>query len=99
MLRAGGYAEIIGGSGTLAAFEPRKRFLVTSDHFEIDTWACVHCNAQVHAPTRAKDTEYFFCQKCMKRICPSCADHPCFPWLKKLEIAERRDRALRSYGV
>lgn len=99
MLRAGGHAEIIGGSGTYACFEPGKPFLVTSDHYEVDTWGCRHCNAQVHAPTRSKDTEYFFCQKCMARICGSCADYPCSPWLKKLEIAEHRERVLRSYGI
>lgn len=97
MLRPGGHAEIIGGAGTFACFEPGQRFLVASDHHEVDTWACVHCNLQVHAPVRAKDTEYFFCRNCMGRICAKCADHPCIPFLKKIERMEDRERTRRSY--
>ena len=90
---------IEGGSGTLAAFEAGKPFRVTSDRHEADTWCCTHCNHQVHAPLRAQDTEYFFCRNCMSRICGPCADHPCIPFMKKIEQHEERDRMLRSYGV
>jgi hypothetical protein len=96
MLRPGGYAVIEGGSGTVAAFEFGKMFRITSDKHEADTYACVHCNAQVHAPVRSKD-DYFFCRNCMSRICPACADHPCIPFMKKVEAQEEKDRMLRSY--
>lgn len=37
------------------------------------------------------------CRNCMAMVCPACADGPCVPFMKKLEMAEKRDIALRSY--
>ena len=99
MLRPGGQGTIIGGAGTMAAFEPGRPFAVTSDLHEVDTWACVHCNKQVHAPVRAKDTDYFFCRACMSRICDGCADHPCIPFMRKVEAQEARTRMFHCYGI
>jgi hypothetical protein len=39
------------------------------------------------------------CRNCMKMVCPKCADGPCTPFEKKLEMAEKRGIALRSYGL
>lgn len=98
MRHAGGYAQIFGGKGTFACFEPGKPFVVSSDQHEVDTWGCVHCNKQVHAPVQKQDTEYFFCRNCMGRICDTCADQPCIPFMKKIEAQEERTRRLRAYG-
>jgi len=99
MLRPGGYAVIEGGSGTFAAFESGKPFKLRSDRHEADTWCCVHCNGQMHAPVRAKDTDYFFCRNCLARICGPCADHPCTPFMRKVEVEEARTRMWACYGM
>lgn len=99
MLRAGGYAEVIGGSGTFVCFEPGKPVAVGCDQHGVDTWTCVHCNGVVHAPIRRRDIEYFFCRNCMARICDGCADHPCIPFMKKVEAQEERTRRLQMYGA
>lgn len=97
MLRPGGHGEIIGGKGTYVCFEPTgKPVMVTSDQHGIDTWTCVHCNHVVHAPPLRKDTDYFFCRMCMARICDHCADHPCMPFMKKVEAQETRTRQLQA---
>ena len=63
---------------------------------EIDTFTCVHCNSVRHVPV--KQAETFFCRNCMARICEGCADHPCIPFLKKVEAQEERAYRLRAYG-
>jgi hypothetical protein len=99
MLRAGGYAEVIGGRGTFVCFEEGgKPQRIGADQQGFDTWTCVHCNGVVHTPTRRKDTDYFFCRNCMARICDRCADHPCIPFMKKVEAQEERARRLQAYG-
>lgn len=95
MRNPGGYAVIEGGAGTFASFEPGKKFLLNSDKHEVDTWGCKHCNKQVHAV----DPDYFFCRNCMARICGPCADHPCAPFMKRVEAQEERTYRLRCYGV
>jgi hypothetical protein len=97
MRRPGGYAQIVSSQRSKVFFDRLRCEEIGEGTFEVDTFTCVHCNSVVHVPAR-QDDEYF-CRNCMARICPPCADHPCLPWLKKLEIAERRDRALRSYEV
>lgn len=64
---------------------------------EMDTFTCCHCNIVVHTKARTSGDEYF-CRTCMARICPPCADHPCIPFIKKVEEAERRDRARNLPG-
>jgi hypothetical protein len=64
---------------------------------EADTFTCVHCNRVVPVPPRSQGDEYF-CRNCMARICSPCADHPCIPFMKKIEAQEERDRRLKSYG-
>lgn len=98
MLRPGGHAQIIGGAGTVASIAGQQ-LRVTSDCHEVDTFGCAHCNSHVHVPIRTKDTEYFFCRGCMARICDSCADHPCIPFMKKIEAQEARAYRLRCYEV
>ena len=61
---------------------------------EMDTFTCIHCNGIRHVV--ARQAEMFFCRNCMARICESCADHPCVPFLKKVEEQERRARQLKA---
>lgn len=103
MLKAGGYAVVRNGKGTFARPSPNKRIFLTCDTYEMDTWSCGHCNRQQHAPLRCDDTDYFFCKQCMTRICDPCADHPCTPFMKRVDEAEerqeRRKQILRMYGL
>lgn len=62
------------------------------------TFTCVHCNCVVIMEHRATAAESGgWCMNCGAAICPRCANDPtCFPFLKRIEIEERRDRMLRA---
>ncbi len=67
---------------------------------ERDTFTCVHCNKVMHVKPKASMDEFgSMCRNCMKMVCPKCASGPCVPFMKKLELMEKRDQALRSYGM
>jgi predicted transcriptional regulator len=54
----------------------------------------------MHVKTKAPMDEVgSMCRNCMKMVCPRCASGPCVPFLKKLELEEKRFQALRSYGL
>jgi hypothetical protein len=99
MRNAGGYAVITTPEPTTVHFDRLRCEAIGEGIFEVDTYTCEHCNRIVHVRPGAIPEELgSMCRNCMKMVCPSCAPFGCMPWLKKLEIAERRDRALRSYG-
>lgn len=85
MFRAGGYAFSFDGDGIRQ---------------EADTFTCHHCNSIVIVkPHCNPDDLGGMCRLCMKMICPTCVDLGfCDPIEKKLQRAEARDHALRSYG-
>ena len=68
---------------------------------ECDTFTCFHCNQVVHVKPKCNPDDLGgMCRLCMKMICPVCVNlGACDPTEKKLERAEARDRALRSYGM
>lgn len=68
---------------------------------EFDTFSCCHCGRIIHVQARQRPEDIGgFCRQCMKPVCPTCVDiGRCDPLEKKLERAEARDRALRSYGL
>jgi hypothetical protein len=68
---------------------------------ECDTTTCGHCNAITHVKPKMRPEDMGgLCKACMKLICAKCVDHgTCDPFLKKLERAEARYHALRSYGL
>lgn len=81
MLKPGGYSVITSPDGVK----------------EWDTFTCFHCNSKVNVPLKADPSEMGgLCKNCMKLICPKCLDKGCYPFEKKLERAENRDRFLRS---
>lgn len=98
MRKPGGYATISSPAATRVNFDGLRFEEVGAGLFEVDTFTCVHCNSAVHVQARSQGDEYF-CRNCMARICPRCADHPCTPFLKKIEEQEERDRRLRSLGA
>lgn len=59
---------------------------------EIDTFSCCHCQGVVHVVAGDRSADEYFCRNCMARICSPCADHPCTPFMRKIEEAETRRR-------
>lgn len=100
MRNAGGYAIITSPEPTVVNFDRLRCEEIPAGTTERDSFTCVHCNRVVHVKPRASMDEFgSMCRNCMKMVCPHCADGPCVPFEKKLEAAEARDRALRSYGM
>lgn len=68
---------------------------------EADTFSCGHCCRVVIVKPKCDPCDLGgMCRLCGKMICPTCVDlGKCDPLEKKLERAEAKDRALRSYGL
>lgn len=98
MRKPGGYAIVTTPEPARLNLDGFRCEEIAAGVYEADTFTCVHCNRVVHVAARSRGDEYF-CRNCMARICPPCADHPCMPFLKKLEQMEAREAARRSYGV
>jgi len=100
MRKPSGYATISTPEPTAVNFDRLRCETIKEGFHEMDVYDCKHCNRIVHVKPGAIPEELgSMCRNCMAMVCPKCAEGPCIPWLKKLEIAERRDRALRSYGI
>jgi hypothetical protein len=97
MRKPGGYALVTSPTPTKLYLDRLRCEEVGAGTYEADTFTCVHCNRVVHTKPRTQADEYF-CRNCMAPICPPCADHPCIPFLKKVEAMEARELARRSYG-
>ncbi len=99
MRNPGGYATVIAPEPVRASFDRLRCEDLGEGLHEFDTYTCEHCNRIVHVKPGAVPEELgSMCRNCMKMVCPACAPKGCIPWLKQLEIAERRGMALRSYG-
>lgn len=100
MRNPGGYVLITSPEPTRVRLDRFRAEDVSAGLLERDTFTCVHCNSVVSVkPMAPMDQFGSMCRNCMKMVCPTCADGPCVPFEKKLEMAEKRDIALRSYGV
>ncbi len=68
---------------------------------EASTFTCHHCCKVVMVKPKCNPDDLGgMCRLCMKMICPTCVDlGTCDPVEKKLDRAEARDKALRSYGL
>ena len=99
-LKPQGYATITSPSPSVAKTDGFQQHLICEGVTEFDTMSCGHCGKVVHIAARQRPEDIGgFCCQCMKAICPGCTDTGrCDPLEKKLERAEARDRALRSYG-
>lgn len=65
---------------------------------ERDTFTCFHCNRIVHVKPKCDPADLgALCKVCMRLVCPRCSDKGCIPFEKKLERAEARYHARRSY--
>ena len=99
MRRPGGYAVITSPGPAMATFDGFRCEQVSAGMLERDTFTCVHCNRIIHVKPFAPMDEFgSMCRNCMGMTCPTCASGPCIPFEKKLDEAEKRQIALRSYG-
>lgn len=100
MRNPGGYTFITSPEGVTINFDRFRCEKLPQGVFEADTFTCIHCNRVMHVKPKANMDEFgSMCRNCMKMVCPTCANGSCTPFMKKLEEIERRDRALRSYGL
>lgn len=100
MRNPGGYAVITTQGPTRVNFDRLRCENLGEGTFEVDTYTCIHCEHVIHVKPGAIPEELgSMCRNCMEMVCPGCAPGPCIPWLKKLDMAERRDAAIRSYGL
>lgn len=98
MRNPGGYAVIVSPVPQRANLDGRRWVELGAGTFEADTFTCVHCNGTTHVPSKSQGDEYF-CRTCMARICSPCADHPCIPFMKKIEEMEKKDYIRRQYAM
>lgn len=68
---------------------------------EIDSMTCGHCNFVTKIKPLCDPADAGgLCKQCMRLICKGCArTMRCDPIEKKLERAEARNEAIRSYGL
>lgn len=101
MLRPGGYAVIVNPDRGEVRLDGDRVLPATADVVEMDTFRCGHCGAIRHVRARERPEDIGgLCRQCMKAICPRCLQSGrCDPLEKKLDCAEARDRALKSYGL
>ena len=102
MRKPQGYAVITSPERSSVIFDrevkPRCEEIGAGMH-EVDTASCGHCNRVMHIKPFMDPADMGgLCKICMKFTCPKCVDLGCTPFEKKLELAEKRGRALRSYG-
>lgn len=97
MRRPGGYALITSPVAGRVNFDGLRCEEIGIGASETDTFTCAHCNRVIHVKARSQGDDYF-CRNCMASICPPCADHPCIPFMKKVEAQEERTRRLQSLG-
>jgi hypothetical protein len=100
MRSPGGYACVADPSpGLIKLDDPAARSEPAQQ--EYDTFSCGHCGNVRHVRVKERPEDIGgLCKQCMKLICPACVDTGrCDPLEKKLERMEKRDRALRSYGI
>jgi hypothetical protein len=100
MRKPGGYALIVSPEPGKVNFDRFWCADIPAGVSEFDTFTCGHCGCERHVKAMAPMDEFgSMCRNCMKMVCPKCADGPCVPFEKKLQMIEDRERTLRSYGL
>lgn len=99
-LKPQGHAEIVSPERGVANLDRLRCEEIGAGTTEYDTMVCNHCNSITHVKARMRPEDIGgLCKQCMGLICPRCLDGPCVPFAKKLDMAEKREIALRSYGL
>lgn len=103
MRNASGYAVVTNPTPSLIRLDDKaaRPEQAIEGTLEYDTFSCGHCGSVRHVRPREDPANTGgLCKQCMKLICPHCLQTGrCDPLEKKLERMEKRDIALRSYGV
>ena len=102
MRRSGGYAIITNPQpGSVRLDRGSRQETLGEGVTEYDTFTCGHCGTHRHVRHKENPEDTGgLCKQCMKLICPKClGTGRCDPLEKKLERMEKRDLALRSYGL
>ncbi len=95
-----GQATIVGADRTVVNFDGFRCERVTLKTMEVDTFGCCHCGRIVHVKPMTNMDEFgSMCRNCMKMTCPTCANGPCVPFMKKIEDMEQKDYIRRQYGL
>ncbi len=100
MRKPGGYAVIVTPESATVNFDGLRCESIPAGTFEVDTVMCGHCGRMMHIKPRMDPADMGgLCKACMKFECPSCVGKGCYPLEKKIEQAEKREIAYRSYGL
>jgi hypothetical protein len=93
-----GHAQILSPQRSKAIFDRLRCVEINEGVTEVDTFQCAHCQRNIHVQPFARMDDFgSMCRLCMKMVGPECANGPCVPFEKQLEIWEARERARRSY--
>jgi hypothetical protein len=98
-LRPQGYAVITSPKESIANLDGVTKDRIYEGDSKYDTSTCGHCGRVTHIkPGMRPEDCGGLCKICMRLICPQCVGFSCDVIEKKLERAEARGIALRSYG-
>lgn len=100
MRRPGGYATVVSPVKSIVQLDGLRCEEIPEGTFESDTFSCFHCGRITHVRPRMDPADMGgMCKICYQLICHKCVGHGCDPFEKKMERAEARERARRSYGI
>ena len=100
MRRIDGYAVISSPEPSKVYFDRLRCEEISAGTFEVETVQCGHCGRHMHIKPRMDPADMgALCKSCMKFECPRCVGLGCTPLGKRIEQAEKRDIARRSYGI
>lgn len=96
-----GYATIFTDGPSKANLDGLQCKELSAGQNEFDTMSCAHCGRIIHVAARQRPEDIGgLCFQCFKPVCPTCVERGhCDPLERKLERMEKRDIALRSYGL
>ena len=99
MRRPQGYAVLTIPEGAVIKLGGLPHKEVPAGVMELDTVSCGHCNRVTHVMPRMDPADMGgLCKICYGLICKFCVGRGCDPLEAKLERAEARYHALRSYA-
>jgi len=100
MRKPQGYAVIVTPEDAQVNFDGLRCENIQAGSFEVETVSCGHCGRVIHVRPRMDPADMGgLCKQCYRFECPSCVGKGCSPLEKKLEAMEKKQVALRSYGL
>ncbi len=100
MRKPQGYATVTSPDRSVVFLDGVRREEIPAGVFEADTFTCKHCARVTHVMPRMDPANMGgLCKCCYGLICRHCVGRGCDPLEAKLERAEAKERARRSYGI